>query len=180
MNKTLKNIFSLVLTLALISALVLAADGAAQKRIDAAAAQRALERYNLVLSASSFAPVEADLSAYPGISEIVRAEDGSGWVITTLTRGAKSDITMLTGIGPDGLCTGISVISHGETEGLGAVAADPGEEGTAFRAQFTGADEAVALIADGGEIDAVTGATITSRAITEAVAEAVAAVKTLG
>ena len=48
-----------------------------------------------------------------------------------------------------------------------------------FRAQFVGQDEGIALANAGGSIDALTGATITSRAITEAVATAIRAVKSL-
>ena len=77
-------------------------------------------------------------------------------------------------------CTGISVIEHSETSGLGANAASTGEVGVNFRQQFVGQDESIALSNAGGSIDALTGATITSRAITEAVATSIQAVKSLG
>ena len=77
-------------------------------------------------------------------------------------------------------CTGISVISHSETSGLGANAASTGDVGVNFRAQFVGEDENIALTKAGGNIDALTGATITSRSITAAVANSIQAVKALG
>ena len=49
-----------------------------------------------------------------------------------------------------------------------------------FRAQFVGADESVALSKFGGAIDALSGATITSNAVTTAVATAIRAVMALG
>ena len=84
------------------------------------------------------------------------------------------------GVSPDFTCTGISVIEHSETSGLGANAASTGEVGVNFRKQFVGQDESIALANAGGSIDALTGATITSRAITGAVAESIRVVKSLG
>ena len=173
------NYAALLLTLFVICLVICAADSAAQRRISVEADRRTFETYNLVLPADSYEKTGFDAAAHPDISCIAVASDGSGWVVTSSFEGAKSTLTMVTGVDSDCLCTGISIISHGETEGLGAVAADPGEDGAAFRSQFAGAGEDVSLIADGGEIDAVTGATITSRAITEAVSDAVSAVKAL-
>ena len=53
-------------------------------------------------------------------------------------------------------CSGISVIEHSETSGLGANAASTGEVGVKFRAQFVGEDENIALSKVGGNIDALT------------------------
>jgi len=71
----------------------------------------------------------------------------------------------MVGVGTDGKVLGISIVSHTETAGLGAVAAAQTSAGEAFRSQFVGKSGAVAVSKDGGELDAITGATITSRAI---------------
>ena len=82
---------------------------------------------------------------------------------------------MMVGI-KDGAVTGISIVSHAETAGLGAIAADKTEKGVAFRNQFVGVttDETVAVSKDGGQIDAITGATITSRAVADGINAALA------
>ena len=49
-----------------------------------------------------------------------------------------------------------------------------------FRAQFKGQDETIALSRDGGKIDALSGATITSRSVTNATLAAIRAVQALG
>ena len=49
-----------------------------------------------------------------------------------------------------------------------------------FRAQFVGQDEAIALTKAGGEINAITGATITSKSVTEATSVAIKAAESLG
>ena len=87
---------------------------------------------------------------------------------------------MAVGVDNDYKCTGVSIVSHSETSGLGANAASTAQVGVDFRAQFVGQDETCALTKAGGEIDALTGATITSRAVTGAVATAIEAVKSLG
>ena len=63
------------------------------------------------------------------------------------------------------------VLSHAETPGLGAKCSDP-----AFADQFKGLDPTVKTLEvtkDGGDIDAITASTITSRAFTDGVATAV-------
>ena len=67
-----------------------------------------------------------------------------------------------------------------ETSGLGANAASTAEVGVNFRKQFVGEDETVALKKAGGNIDALAGATITSRSVANATSAAIQAVKALG
>ena len=67
----------------------------------------------------------------------------------------------------------------GIAETMGAIAASKGKDGVAFREQFVGVTTA-AVTKDGGEIDAITSATITSRAVCKGVNDALEAVKTLG
>lgn len=101
-------------------------------------------------------------------------------MVTTTFSGAQGRITMAVGVDNELLCTGISIISHAETSGLGANAASASEVGVNWRAQFVGEGEDVAITKAGGNIDALAGATITSRAIANATATAIAAVKSLG
>jgi Na+-translocating ferredoxin:NAD+ oxidoreductase RnfG subunit len=49
-----------------------------------------------------------------------------------------------------------------------------------WRAQFVGEDDTIALAKSGGNIDALSGATITSRSVTNATATAIKAVESLG
>ena len=78
----------------------------------------------------------------------------------------------MVGVLPDGTIYNTKVLSHSETPGLGAKCTEP-----AFADQFKGFDPSVKKLSvkkDGGDIDAITAATITSRAYTETVALAVA------
>ena len=92
-----------------------------------------------------------------------------GFAIQVTPSGFDGEIDMMVGIDNDGKILGISIISHTETAGLGAVAAANNSKGEAFREQFVGTDSSLSVNKDGGTVDAITGATITSRAVTEGV-----------
>ena len=133
-----------------------------------------------VMQAEGYEEIEFDKEAFPTVVTIHRATNGAGHVVTSTFSGAQGNITLACGVDPDFKCTGISVIEHSETSGLGANAASTAEVGVKFRAQFVGQDESIALSNAGGSIDALTGATITSRSIAGAVAESIRVVKSLG
>jgi electron transport complex protein RnfG len=89
----------------------------------------------------------------------------NGYAFQVTPSGFDNTITMMVGVDFEGKVTGISIISHTETAGLGAVAAAKTSAGEAFRGQFVDKSGSVTVTKDGGEIEAITGATITSRAI---------------
>lgn len=90
----------------------------------------------------------------------------NGYVIGTTTAGYAGPISMLIGVSDDGYVTGLQVRAMEETFGLGAEALSDWE----FLAQFL-RNEGDAEI--GTNIDAITGATVTSKAIARSVNSAV-------
>ena len=90
----------------------------------------------------------------------------TGFVIGTRTAGYAGDILMLIGVCNDGNVTGLQVRSMEETYGLGGKALTDWE----FLAQFL-RNEGDAEI--GVNVDAITGATVTSKAIARSVNSAV-------
>lgn len=100
---------------------------------------------------------------------------GAGYVVEVTPSGFGGTIDMVVGVSTDGTVTGVSIISMSETSGLGANASRED-----FRSQFVGLSGTLAVSKDGGTIDALTGATITSRAVTSGVNSALAAVAELG
>ncbi len=104
--------------------------------------------------------------------------DGSvtAYAVKTTTGGFGGPITLMVGVLPDGTVYNTSVLSHSETPGLGAKCT---EEESAFRQQWKGFSGALSVKKDGGDVDAITASTITSRAYTKAVAQAVALVNGL-
>ena len=115
------------------------------------------------------------LTGDTGIVNAVYASE-SGYAVEVVPNGFNGKVTMMVGI-VDGKVTGISIISHAETPGLGAVAAAQNAKGEAFRGQFVGQSGQLSI---GSEIDAMSGATITSKAVAEGVSAALAYVEKLG
>lgn len=104
----------------------------------------------------------------------------SGYAVEVTPAGFNGAVTMMVGVDNAGQVLGISIVSHTETAGLGAEAASQGAAGTAFRSQFAGLSGSVSVSKDGGQVDALTGATITSRAVCTGVNAALNAVAKLG
>lgn len=119
-----------------------------------------------VLPAAGYTEV-ADLSGSEAVDAIYAAD--SGWVVQCTVSGSQGNITLIVGVDKTYTCTGISVTDHSETAGLGAIAGQAGEKGEAFRSQFVGQSGTVAVTKNGGSIDAIAGATITSSAVCNAV-----------
>ena len=79
-------------------------------------------------------------------------------------------LTVMVGIGPNGVVLGYSILETHETPGLGAKANEwfqKGQKGDIIGRNLTGKELAVSK--DGGDIDAITASTITSRAFLRAV-----------
>ena len=108
------------------------------------------------------------------ISKVYRGENG--YAVQVTPAGFDNTITMMVGIDNDGKVMGIDIISHTETAGLGAVADAETPAGQNFRNQFVGISGNAAVTKDGGAVDVITGATITSRAICRGVNAALACV----
>ncbi len=95
----------------------------------------------------------------------------SGYAVISSVSGFGGALSVMVGICNDGTVCNTSVISHSETPGLGAKC----QNDEAFLSQFRGFDPAqkkLLVKKDGGDIDAITASTITSRAYTLAVANA--------
>jgi len=90
-----------------------------------------------------------------------------GYILNVLTTGYSGKIEAIVGIDLEGKIKGVKVLTQTETPGLGTKITT-----NACLDQFEGLkSQEVVLKKDGGRIDAVTAATISSRAITNAVRE---------
>jgi electron transport complex protein RnfG len=90
-----------------------------------------------------------------------------GVALETFGKGYGGDVGLMVGIDiKENKLMGVGVTTHAETPGMGAKAkSDP-----SFAAQFKDqtVDKAIKVTADGGSINAISGATITSRAVSNA------------
>jgi electron transport complex protein RnfG len=121
--------------------------------------------------------------AYAGDNKAVNSiyqAGTAGWVVEVTETGSQGSVVMMVGVSTDLSCTGISITSSSETAGLGAVASQQSDKGEAFRSQFVGTSGTVTVKKDGGTIDALSGATITSRAVCAGVTAALSVCADLG
>ena len=94
-----------------------------------------------------------------------------GYAVNTYTKnGFSGNISLMAGFKPDGTIFNITVLEHKETPGLGSKINEPG-----FKDQFNLKNPAsfeLKVRKDGGPVDAITAATISSRAFCDAVQRA--------
>ena len=179
-ESNVKFILRLALTLLAITAVVAAAlagvNSITAPAIAALNAQKTQEAIELVLPGGGEA-IE-NIPAVDLVSKVYASD--TGYAIEVTPGGFDNTITMMVGVDTEGKVLGISIISHTETAGLGAVAAAGTPAGEAFRGQFVGQSGSVSVTKDGGTMDAITGATITSRAVCVGVNAALECVAQMG
>ncbi len=185
MKETVKNANSmprLIIVLFLISAITALLLGLVDYITRDRIAEIKDEKTNAALSevmpaGETFEKLDAEVSAKE-VSCVYAAKSGddlAGYVVETVVSGSQGNIDMVVGVGLDGAVTGVAIIDMSETSNLGSKAADAD-----WRAQFVGVSSEQAVSKDGGDIDALTGATITSRAVTNGVNIALATAAELG
>ena len=94
-----------------------------------------------------------------------------GYVVTSASRGFGGNVEIMVGIDLSQKITGVKILSHSETPGFGANC-----EKSDWLAQFEGMSGSLAIEKDKGDVDALSGSTITSRAVTSAINKALAEV----
>jgi electron transport complex protein RnfG len=94
-----------------------------------------------------------------------------GYAVNTFTKtGFAGNISLMAGFKPDGTIINISVLEQKETPGLGTKMTEPG-----FKDQFNNKNPSefkLKVKKDGGPVDAITSATISSRAFCNAIQRA--------
>ena len=172
LQSTLPNMFIVLTLVCLVSAAALGFTYAQTKdRIEHLSAQKRVEAIRQVLPEFDNDPVAEEYTpeSFPRLTLYPAARDGAriGTAVRTYSeQGYSGTIWIMVGFDADGVITGTSVLEHKETPGLGAKMAEQ-----EFRSQFEGLDPAeqqLAVAKDGGDVDAITAATITSRAFGDA------------
>lgn len=161
----MKSILASIIAIAA-AALILFGSGMGLSKVAAANAEKELNEMfaTLLPGNTSF-----EWEAYDGEDEAIQAvyKGETGFVIQTVAYGYAGNITMLVGVSNEGTVTGLVVRDLSETYGLGANALTD----TEFLSQFLGTSGDAEV---GNNIDAITGATVSSKAVTRAVNSAVA------
>lgn len=99
-----------------------------------------------------------------GIYEIMAEDQLLGYCVQATTAGFGGDMSLMVGFSGDRSLRGVQILSHSETPGLGARVND-----ASYLAQYNGKTGTLQL---GSDIDAISGATISSRAVLAGVSAA--------
>lgn len=164
-------VLSLLIICLVSSALLGGVNMLTAERIEQLSAQAVIEAQNELLPADSYEENEINGTAY--VTALDAGGNVLGYIFTTSSNGYGGAIKLMTGVALDGTVTGISLLEINETPGLGMKA-----KNDSFLNQFVGATGNLTVTKDASDADntvqAITSATITTKAVTTAVNKALA------
>ena len=127
----------------------------------------------------------AAASAGASVTEAYAVEAGgaaAGHALKIVASGSQGSIEMMVGLDADGAVTGVSVVKNSETAGIGSKVMDnePNAKGVGVLDQFIGKSAADGALNVGSNVDAITGATVSTKGVTTGVNAAIAVAGVLG
>lgn len=161
-NEIVKPVLVLVCICLVVTALLAYINSVTSPIIAKAEQEKTEQAMSEVLAeADGFNPLEIE-NLPERVTEVYSAQNGSGYVFMLTTKGYGGDMKLICGMKSDGTIEQCKTLSHAETSGLGSkTAEDP------YRNQYSGkSDDTLS------EVDAITGATISSTAYKNAIEDA--------
>ena len=106
----------------------------------------------------------------------------AGHALKIVASGSQGNIEMMVGLDAEGVVTGVSVVSHKETAGIGTKVMDNEltAAGIGVLNQFAGKSAADGTLNVGSNVDAISAATVSSKGVTAGVNAAIAVAGVLG
>ena len=166
-NRVFKPIVVLVVICIIVTGALAATNKVTKPIIDEAirvAQEQA--RKELLPDADNFTKVEG--VAVENVSDIYTADNRVGTVITCSAKGYGGTVTVMVAFNPDDTIKQIKVTEAAETKGIGSNVTENSE----YQANYSGLPATQALVL-GTDVDAYSGATISSRAVNNAVNSAI-------
>ena len=129
--------------------------------------------------------MEAAAAAYGSLDSIYEVQvngAAAGYAIKVVASGSQGSIEMMVGVDAEGTVTGVSVVTNAETAGIGSkvMENEPTAAGVGVLSQFEGKSPADGELSVGGGIDAITGATVSTKGVTAGVNAALAVAAVMG
>lgn len=173
MKSSLKNMVLMLFVIALVcSAAVAVVYDMTKEPIRQAQEQKVVDALKKVLPAFDNSPVKEERGGC-FVYEATAGGEVVGYAIeSTSPNGFNGDIALMVGIAVDGTIYNVEVLAQAETPGLGANMENEDNILTKSFVGRNGAEMNMTVKKDGGDVDALTAATISSRAYAEAVAVA--------
>lgn len=106
----------------------------------------------------------------------------AGYAIKVVSSGSQGKIEMMVGVDAEGTVTGVSIVKNSETSGIGSKVMTnmPTANGIGVLSQFEGKSAADGTLTVGANVDAISGATVSTRGVTNGVNAALAVAGVLG
>ena len=106
----------------------------------------------------------------------------AGYAIKVVASGSQGKIEMMVGVDAEGTVTGVSIVKNSETSGIGSKVMTnmPTANGIGVLSQFEGKSAADGTLTVGANVDAISGATVSTRGVTNGVNAALAVAGVLG
>lgn len=158
-SKSIRPVVVLAIICLLSAALLAALNEKTTPIIEKINEETANETYfSLIPDAGSFTELECDID---GVTAVMKADNGSGYVITAQAQGYGGEVPAAVAFSTDGTITAVQMMDNEETPGLGQKVKEED-----FYGQFAGWSAQAFTIDD---IDAISGATISSKAAVSAI-----------
>ena len=119
-------------------------------------------------------------SAGASVTEAYEVQVGgapAGYALKIVSSGSQGNIEMMVGVDGEGTVTGVSIVKNSETSGIGSRVME-NENGVLD--QFIGKSAADGTLAVGTNVDAISGATVSTKGVTAGVNAALAVAAVMG
>ena len=120
------------------------------------------------------------------VTEAYEAQAGGstiGYALKVVASGSQGNIEMMVGVDTEGVVTGVSIVKNSETSGIGSkvMSNEPLSSGVGVLDQFQGKSAAAdGTLTVGKNVDAISGATVSSKGVTAGVNAALAVAGAIG
>jgi Na+-translocating ferredoxin:NAD+ oxidoreductase subunit G len=177
MNYYLRLGLILLIFCAVATGILAYVDSITRPKIDQLKARQQREAREFLIPGADFERVAEAVPDADSLVYFIARDPASGeikgYIFTAAKAGYSSTVKTMAAVDPDFKLINITVVEQAETPGLGA-----NSENESFTSQFTGlSPEQLQVDKDGGQITSLTGATITSRAVTNSLKEQIARVR---
>ena len=136
----------------------------------------------LPLSDDMLAAAAAASGTLDSVYEAQENGQSAGYAIKVVTSGSQGKIEMMVGVDSEGTITGVSIVKNSETSGIGSKVMNNENTaaGVGVLTQFEGKSAADGTLTVGSNIDAISGATVSTRGVTNGVNSALAVAGIMG
>ena len=117
------------------------------------------------------------------VYEVLVGGENAGYAIKVVASGSQGNIEMMVGLDAEGVVTGVSIVDNSETSGIGSkvMSNEPLSSGVGVLDQFQGKSAAAdGTLTVGKNVDAISGATVSSKGVTAGVNAALAVAGAIG